>query len=574
VLNSQTYKLPQELDLKVKATLEDWRAGGKVRRLWAGDKTLWTNQDEDLWLGWLRVPEDQLAHIGDLREIAEEIKRAGFSHALLLGMGGSSLGPEVMATTFGKISGFPELCVLDSTDPAQIKRFEEKLDLAKTLFIVSSKSGTTLEPNILKQYFFARAKKQVGADEVGRRFIAITDPESNLQQQAEKEGFRHVFFGLPSLGGRYSALSNFGMVPSAIMGVDVAKFLDRAKDMAQACGPSVPPEENPGVVLGAIMGVLGNLGRDKITIIPSPGIQDFGAWLEQLLAESTGKAGKGLIPIHEEQLDSPGIYGNDRLFVYIRLESKANPAQDGAVEALEQAGNPVVRIAVRDLYDLGAEFFRWEMATAVAGAVIGINPFDQPDVEESKIATRKLTAEFEKTGTLAPERPLLEDRGVKLFTDQANAAALTNERSGHESLVSFLKAHLNRVRAGDYFSILAYVDRNERHHTTLQEMRHLVRDVKKVATCLGYGPRFLHSTGQAYKGGPNSGVFLQITCDDAADLPVPGQKYTFGIVKAAQARGDFEVLAQRGRRALRAHLGPDVGAGLAVLRAAIQEAIA
>jgi transaldolase/glucose-6-phosphate isomerase len=573
-VDSQSYKLPHDLDAKVNATLEDWRAGGKVRRLWAGDKTLWTGQDEDRWLGWLRVVEDRLAHVGDLREVAEEIKRAGFSHALLLGMGGSSLCAEVMATTFGKISGFPELRVLDSTDPAQIKRFEEKLDLAKTLFIVSSKSGTTLEPNILKQYFFERAKEQVGAEEAGRRFIAITDPESKLQQQAEKDGFRRIFFGLPSIGGRYSALSNFGMVPCAIMGVDVAQFLDRAKEMARGCGTSVPPEENPGVVLGAIMGVLANLGRDKITIIPSPGIRDFGAWLEQLLAESTGKAGKGLIPIHEEKLGSPGMYGDDRLFVYIRLESKPNSTQDDAVEALEQAGNPVVRIAVRDLYDLGGEFFRWEMATAVAGAVIGINPFDQPDVEESKIAARKLTAEFEKTGTLAPERPLFEDRGVKLFTDQANAAALSDTRSVNKNLVSFLKAHLNRVRAGDYFSILAYVDSNERHHTMLQEMRHLVRDGKKVATSLGYGPRFLHSTGQLYKGGPNNGVFLQITCDDAADLPVPGQKYTFGIVKAAQARGDFEVLAQRGRRALRAHLRSDVGAGLAVLRAAIQEAIA
>ncbi|HEV8342847.1 MAG TPA: bifunctional transaldolase/phosoglucose isomerase [Candidatus Binatia bacterium] len=573
-MDSQSYQLPHDLDAKVNATLEDWRAGGKVHRLWAGDKTLWTGQDEDRWLGWLRVVEDRLAHVGDLREVAEEIKRAGFSHALLLGMGGSSLCAEVMATTFGKISGFPELRALDSTDPAQIKRFEEKLDLAKTLFIVSSKSGTTLEPNILKQYFFERAKEQVGAEEAGRRFIAITDPESKLQQQAEKDGFRRIFFGLPSIGGRYSALSNFGMVSSAIMGVDVAQFLDRAKEMARGCGPSVPPEENPGVVLGAIMGVLANLGRDKITIIPSPGIRDFGAWLEQLLAESTGKAGKGLIPIHEEKLGSPGMYGDDRLFVYIRLESKPNSTQDDAVEALEQAGNPVVRIAVRDLYDLGGEFFRWEMATAVAGAVIGINPFDQPDVEESKIAARKLTAEFEKTGTLAPERPLFEDRGVKLFTDQANAAALSDTRSVNKNLVSFLKAHLNRVRAGDYFSILAYVDSNERHHTMLQEMRHLVRDGKKVATSLGYGPRFLHSTGQLYKGGPNNGVFLQITCDDAADLPVPGQKYTFGIVKAAQARGDFEVLAQRGRRALRAHLGSDVGAGLAVLRAAIQEAIA
>lgn len=572
-MKSQRHKLPHDLNLKVKATLENWRADDKVRRLWAGDKTLWTNQDENLWLGWLGIVKDQLAHMDDLRQLAEEIKSAGFSHALLLGMGGSSLCAEVMATTFGRICGFPQLRILDSTDPAQIKRFEQELDIAKTLFIVSSKSGTTLEPNILKQYFFEHAKKTVGAEEAGKRFIAITDPGSKLQEVAEKDGFRRIFFGVPSIGGRYSALSNFGMVPSAIMGIDVAKFLNRAEKMVQSCASSVPPEENPGVVLGVIMGVLANLRRDKITMITSPGIQDFGAWLEQLLAESTGKAGKGLIPIHEERLGPPQAYGNDRLFAYIRLESKPDSTQDAAMDALEQAENPVVRIAVADPYDLGQEFFRWEIAAAVAGAVIGINPFDQPDVEESKVATRRLTSQFEKTGALAPETPFFEDTGVRLFTDQRNAMALVNGQSADKTLASLLKAHLNRIRAGDYFCILAYVDRNDRHHSLLQAMRHAVRDTRKVATCLGYGPRFLHSTGQAYKGGPNSGVFLQITCDDPIDLPVPGQKYTFGVVKAAQARGDFQVLTGRGRRALRAHLGPNVNAGLAVLQAAIQEAL-
>lgn len=572
-LDQQTYKLPSALEAQVKATLEDWRAGGKVRRLWAGDKTLWTDDDENRWLGWLGITDDQLAHMDHLRGIANEVKGAGFSQALLLGMGGSSLCPEVMKVTFGKVPGFPELHVLDSTDPAQVKTFEGKVDLKKTLFIVSSKSGSTLEPNIFKQYFFERVKGVVGANEVGSRFIAITDPGSKMQQVAEQDGFHHIFFGLSSIGGRYSALSDFGMVPSAIMGVDVPRFLDNAEEMVHSCASCVPPEENPGVVLGTVMGVLANNGRDKVTIIASPGIWDFGAWLEQLLAESTGKVGKGLIPVDQEQLGPPDVYGTDRLFVYVRLESAPDAAQDAAVAALEQAGQPVVRILVADPYELGEEFFRWEIATAVAGAIIGINSFNQPDVEASKIATRKLTSEYEKKGSLPPESPILEDNGIKLFTDEKNAAALAEAARNNKTLAGYLKAHLNRIGTGDYFCILAYIEMNERHHGPLQAMRHAVRKAKKVATCFGFGPRFLHSTGQAYKGGPNTGVFLQITCDDAADLPVPGQKYTFGVVKAAQARGDFQVLADRGRRALRLHLGTDVKAGLAKLQTAMEQAL-
>jgi transaldolase/glucose-6-phosphate isomerase len=339
--------------------------------------------------------------------------------------------------------------------------------------------------------------------------------------------------------------------------------------MAHSCGADVPPADNPGVVLGTILGVLGQSGRDKVTIVASPGIADFGAWLEQLLAESTGKQGKGLIPVDAEPLGTPDLYGQDRLFAYLRLTSEADPKQDQAIAALEQAGHPAVRIAVTDRYHIGQEFFRWEIATAVAGAILGINPFDQPDVEASKVKTRELTTAYEKRGELPPEAALFEHGGIRLFADEKNRSAL----GPADSLVGYLRAHFERLGPGDYCALLAYVERNKRHHDTLQEIRLMVRDRKRVATCLGFGPRFLHSTGQAYKGGPNTGVFLQITCDDANDLAVPEQKYTFGVVKAAEARGDFEVLAERGRRVLRVHLGPDVAAGLATLEEAVRQAL-
>ena len=365
----------------------------------------------------------------------------------------------------------------------------------------------------------------------------------------------------------------FGMVPAAVMGLDTKKFLERTEEMVQACASCVPVEENPGVMLGLILGAAAKAGRDKATIIASPGISDLGAWLEQLLAESTGKQGKGIIPVDRETIGAPEIYGKDRIFAYLRLESLPDAQQDAQVAALEKAGQPVVRIALGDTYDLGQEFFRWEIATAVAGSVLGINAFNQPDVEASKIATRNLTSAYEKTGSLPDEKPILEDKGVKLFTDEKNAADLAKGAGNDKSLTGYLKAHLNRLHAGDYFALLGYIEMNEPHEHQLQTIRHAVRDKKHVATCLGFGPRFLHSTGQAYKGGPNSGVFLQLTCDDAQDLPVPGQKFTFGIVKAAQARGDFQVLAERGRRALRVHLGADLKSGLNTLLTAVKEAL-
>lgn len=568
-LNKISYKLPPALAEGVKSSLTDWKTNNKVARLWQKDPSLWTGTDEGKWLGWLTIVDEQLKEIANLKKLAAEIKKTKFRHAVLLGMGGSSLCVEVLRLTFGKFGGYPELHVLDSTDPAQVKTVEKKLDLKKTLCIVSSKSGSTLEPNIFKQYFYERIRQKVGDKQVGSHFIAITDPGSKMEQVAKDGGFRHIFAGVPSIGGRYSALSHFGTVPGAIMGLDLSKFLKITHKMVKACGPATAAEKNPGVILGTILGVAANHGRDKITIFTSPGISDAGAWLEQLIAESTGKVGKGIIPVDREKIGKPSVYGNDRVFAYLRLAKENNRAMDAAVTALEKAGHPVVRIVVGTKFDLGQEFFRWEIATATAGSVIGINTFNQPDVEASKIETRKLTSEYESTGKLPSESPFFEDQGLKLFADDKNAAFLKN----NSNLTEVLRAHLGRIGAGDYFALLGYIQMNDAHEKSLQAIRHQVRDAKKSATCLGFGPRFLHSTGQAYKGGPNSGVFLQLTCDDAADIPVPGQKYTFGIVKAAQARGDFSVLSDRDRRALRIHLGKNVKGDLAKLAKAVKQAL-
>jgi glucose-6-phosphate isomerase len=573
MVQSPRWEFSAPLTQAVQATLNDWQAGNKMARLWRGDPTLWTSDDEDKWVGWLSIVEDQLKQLPQLAAAATDAAKAGFTHALLLGMGGSSLCPEVLKTTYGRQPGHPELHVLDSTDPAQIKSIENQVDLAKTLCIVASKSGSTLEPNIFKQYFFDRMQQVVGKDKAGEHFIAITDPGSKMQQVAERDHFRKIFFGITSIGGRYSALSNFGMVPAAVMGLDLSKFLQRTNEMVQACKPEVPADQNPGAVLGAILGTLGNLGRNKVTIITSAGIHDLGAWLEQLIAESTGKIGKGLVPVDREALGAPEVYGNDRVFVHLRLANEPDTAQTQKLEALRSAGHPVVEIELADTYDLGQEFFRWEIATAAAGSILKINPFNQPDVEASKIVTRQLTEAYEKTGKLPEESPIFDADGIKLFTDARNAANLKDLAGSDRSLTGFLRAHLSQLKQGDYMALLGYIEMNGAHEEKLQAMRHAVRDRKHVATCLGFGPRFLHSTGQAYKGGPNSGVFLQITCDDANDLPVPGQKYTFGIVKAAQARGDFQVLAERKRRALRVHLPKDVDAGLETLGRAVRDAL-
>jgi glucose-6-phosphate isomerase len=548
-------------------TLSQWTAEGRVARLWSKDASLWTSSGEEKWLGWLDIIEAQQRELGARRALADAIGQDGITDVLLLGMGGSSLGPEVLARVIGTGAGAPRLHVLDSTDPAQVKRFDEAVDLRTTLVLVASKSGSTLEPNVFLAYFFDRLKQEVGEAQAGRHVVAITDPGSQMQRVAERDGFRAIAFGEPTVGGRFSVLSAFGTVPAALTGIDVARLLDEAAQMAHECRRD-DAASNPGVALGVVIGEAARAGRDKLTIVASPGIAPLGAWLEQLVAESTGKNGQAVIPVDLEPPTDPATYGSDRLFVYLRLATGADASQDTFVEQLNRAGQPVVQIDVRDTYALGQEFFRWEIATAVAGAIIGINPFDQPDVEASKIKTRALTDAYELQGALPPEEPVVLDTTLAVLTDEANVRALGPVATPAEAVA----AHLRRAGAGDYVALLAYIDMSDAHVQALQEIRGVIHRASHLATCLGFGPRFLHSTGQAYKGGPNTGVFLQITCDDALDLPVPGRAFSFGVVKAAQARGDFGVLEERGRRALRVHLGADVAEGLEALRAAVEAA--
>jgi transaldolase/glucose-6-phosphate isomerase len=550
-----------------------------VARIWAHDATVWTGKGEDAWLGWLGVALDQAAHDHRFGALVEEVREARFADAVVLGMGGSSLCPDLLAHTFPAETGLPRLLVLDSTDPEQVKAMEERVDLAHTLFFVSSKSGTTLEPNIFAAYFYDRMATAVGAEAAGSHFIAITDPGSPLQAMAERQGYRAVFFGVPSIGGRYSALSDFGMVPGAACGVDVGRLFSSAEKMAHACAPSVPAAHNPGLALGAVIGTCVNAGRDKVTLLTSPAVAHLGAWLEQLLAESTGKQGKGVVPVDSEPLGEPSLYGADRLFCSITLGGDGDAEQAAKITALEAAGHPVVRIELSDLYELGGELFRWEFATAVAGSIIGIDPFDQPDVEEAKVLAHQLTDRYDQEGSLPELSPLWDGEGIKLYADDRNGAELTlaanplNSGASRPNLVDYIRTHLARARAGDYVALLAYVQMASAHEAVLSEMRTLIRDTLQVATCVGFGPRFQHSTGQIYKGGPNTGVFLQITCGDPVEVAVPGHRYSFGVVKEAEARSDLDVLAARGRRALRVHLGADVTAGLEQLRAALAEAI-
>ena len=494
-MQSQTWTLPADLEAAVKGEIQAWQEAGKVRRLWERDASLWTGTDEASWLGWLGLPEEQIAQLDHLKGAQEDARAGSFDHVLLLGMGGSSLCPEVLRMTFGRVAGFPELHVLDSTDPAQIRAVERRLDPAKTLFIVSSKSGTTLEPNIFKDYFFDRVRRAVGEESAGSHFIAITDPRSKLHQVAETAQFRHVYLGVPSVGGRYSALSQGGRGGATALGactlagnVSKQQIQDAQKDL-----------DLKGKEYGVELTT--NHGPIRLTFYPdvAPALR---RWAEE---------GRGIVPVDREPSGDTAVYGADRLFVYLRLEPNPDLHQDEHVAALERAGHPVVRIRVGHRYDLGQEFFRWEFATAVAGSIIGIDAFNQPDVEASKVATRKLTEQYERAGMLAPEAPILEGDGLRLYADGRNAAQLMAVPGARSSIVGALRAHFERLRRGDYAAFLAYIEMSEAHEQTLQAMRRMVRDGKHVATCLGFGPRFLHSTGQAYKGGPNSGVFLQIT---------------------------------------------------------------
>lgn len=570
-LSQQSYKLGTASHA-IEAELNTWRAEGKVRRLWEGDASLWSGTDEQQWLGWLSVVEKQRQQLRVFQQIAEDVKQSGTTDVVLLGMGGSSLCAEVLRQTFGKQDGFPELHVLDSIVPAQVQAVAKTINPARTMCIVSSKSGGTIEPNVLKHYFTHRIQQALGTDSVGSRFIAITDPGTQLDQLAQTQGFCHVVSGVPSIGGRFSALSPFGLVPAAVMGIDIDRFLDSTLRMVQSCAACVPPAVNPAVTLGVILGILAQQGRDKLTFVTSPAIDSLGTWLEQLIAESTGKNGKGIIPIAGEQLGTPDSYGSDRLFIYIRLNASPCAEQDAGIAALEQAGQPVVRMSLEEAIDLGQEFFRWEMATAVAGSILGINPFNQPDVEASKVATRALMAAYDEHGTLPAKTPFLQHGELRLFTDAQNAQAVLSATSAPD-VRDVLAVHLNRLRAGDYFAINAYLEITPDNDPLLQAIRNAVRDTKHVATAVGYGPRFLHSTGQLHKGGPATGVFLQITAEDTPDLSIPGQSYSFGLLKNAQAQGDYDVLTERNRRVVWVHLGPDVQTGLAQLREHIERAL-
>jgi transaldolase/glucose-6-phosphate isomerase len=571
-LDRQIMRLGGDLEKAVQEVAEHWRVQGMMRRLWNRDKTLWTGVDEDRWLGWLDSVEGARQQIGGFLEFAEGARREGFKDAVVLGMGGSSLGPEVLSVVFGKKARWPRLRILDSTDPAQISASKSAIDVARTIFIVSSKSGGTTEPNVLKDYFFARVVEAVGRERAGRHFVAITDPGTSLEKVAQADGFRYIFYGVPSIGGRYSVLSPFGLVPAAAAGVDVRRLLELAQTMVRSCGPDVPPVANPAVQLGMALGLAARLGRDKVTLLCSPRLADFGAWAEQLIAESTGKSGKGLIPIDGEPLVDPANYGSDRFFIDLRIESEADAGHERALGAIEEAGHPVVRIVLQSPEHVGQEFFRFELAIAIAGALLGINPFDQPDVEASKAKTRELTTAFERTGALPCETPVAADDRIEIYADAVNAEAL-RKAGADGGIDSWLKAHFARIHDGDYAALLAYMARNEKHIEALQKIRLIVREARHVATCLEFGPRFLHSTGQAYKGGPNSGVFLQVTAEDRADLSIPGHAASFGVIKAAQARGDFEVLAERQRRALRVHIKGSLAEGLNKLEAAVSRVL-
>ena len=547
--------LPDGIEGDVDQASTEWDRAQKTQRLWAKDASLWTNGDESKWMDWLNIVDRELARLDLYHDLRADIESAGFTDILLMGMGGSSLCPEVLAKTFGRAN----FHILDSTVPAQVSAVEKSIDIENTLFIVASKSGSTLEPNCFKQYFFDLLVSKVGRELAGRQFIAITDPGSKMEKVAKEDGFRHIFYGEPQIGGRFSALSAFGLTAAAAMGLDVDTLLRSSNEMVRACGKT-SVTANPGVLLGIVLGICHRHGRNKLTIFTSPEISSLGAWLEQIVSESTGKNGIAIIPVDGEPAlqfspHSSG-YSSDRVFAYVYLKGQSPEI------ALAEAGHPVIQLELNDVGSLGQEFFRWEIATAVAGSIIGINPFDQPDVESAKIEARKITDEYERTGELPKEEAFLTTDGLSLFTCADHAAYLTDAGS---TVPEIIKAHLDTLRSGDYFALLAYLEMKAFTQEALTKLRTQVLHRYGNATCLGFGPRFLHSTGQAYKGGPNTGVFLQITADDDFDLQVPGQRYTFGVVKAAQARGDFQVLLDRGRRALRVHISGDIPSGLSKL---------
>jgi transaldolase / glucose-6-phosphate isomerase len=543
-----------------------------AQKVWNKDAAFWSSSADaqkiiSNALGWLTVPKLMNERVDELAKFAEEIKAEGFTHVVVLGMGGSSLCPEVFSRTFGKRQGWPELHVVDSTVPATVRRIEKSLDLKKTLFIVSSKSGSTTEPVMFHRYFYDRVKQVSGAENAGRQFIAITDPGTQMVADAQRDKFRKIFLNMADIGGRYSALSYFGLVPFAVSGGDVKEFLSRTLKAVANCGASAPQETNIGLRMGAEIGVLAKAGRDKLTLITSSAIESVGLWIEQLIAESTGKEGKGIVPIEGEELGAPEVYGKDRVFFYVGV---GEPTADVALKlsALQKAGHPVLKNVLSDALDLGAEFFFWEFATAIAGHVLGINPFDQPNVQESKDNTKRILGEFTNTKSMPKLRTIAEDGGVKVEADEKNAKAVAQKE-----FRAVIAAHLDRVKPGDYIAITQYFDETSAHDELVQKIRLTLRDETKCATTTGYGPRFLHSTGQLHKGGSDTGVFLQLTAADSPDVPLPGEAFTFGVLKEAQALGDFESLAKRGRRAIRVELGSNLTAGLEELLEAVSSRV-
>jgi transaldolase/glucose-6-phosphate isomerase len=569
------------LQSAVAATLARLEEQKFPQRLWDRDPSLWKNDPAHQGvirnaLGWLRISHAMLGHLEELSRFVEEVKSAGFTHAVVLGMGGSSLCPDVCRATFGTAPGYLELHVLDSTVPARVVQLEKSVKLAHTLFLVSSKSGGTVEPNSFFKYFYERVRALKG-ERAGENFVAITDPGTSLEELASEKKFRRVFAGVPDIGGRYSALSNFGMVPAALAGVDVQTLLERAERMVHACGACVPAKENPGMVLGATLAEAAQRGHDKVTFAISRGIEAFADWLEQLIAESTGKEGKGLLPVAGEALGEPGVYGKDRIFVHLKLEREVEGSVEQALDALEKAGHPIIRISLRDKLDLGQEFFRWEVATATAGALLGIDPFDQPNVQESKDNTKRLLQQFLSQGRFGEEAPALEADGLQLYLSPEIRASLGAAEAApgrkSRSLEEYLAAFLKQTRPGDYVALTAYLEPSAENAAALESVRLRLRDSLRLATTLGYGPRFLHSTGQLHKGGANNGLFIQITADDAQDLPIPGEPYSFSTLKQAQALGDLRSLETKQRRVLRLHLTGEVPAQLARLEKLVENAI-
>ncbi len=555
----------------VSAAIKEAEKGDVLRHIWRKDAALWKDDEAHQKiiknsLGWLTVPDVMIGVEDDLIAFADRIRGARhFKHVMLCGMGGSSLCPEVFRQTFGPQENYPELLVLDSTDPDVLADFQGRIDLAQTLFIIASKSGTTTEPLAFYKYWY----DQVGRvkENPGENFVAITDPGTLMEQMATRDHFKRVFLNPADIGGRYSALSYFGVVPAALMGLDIEKLLDRAERVMHACSQVVPAGDNPGARLGAILGECAKSGRDKLTIVADPKVSALGLWIEQLIAESTGKEGKGIVPIAGEPLAAPSAYGDDRLFVSIAV-GKLDGDTEVKLKALEAAGHPVVYRTLTDLYDLGEEFFLWEIATAFAGWRLGINPFDQPNVQESKDATRELLDKFEKEGKLQEQTPVVSDGTLTVYADDSR-----HEHLPPASVADALRAHLSQVKAGDYIALLCYVEETPDIEAALQTSRTSLRDATRCATTTGYGPRFLHSTGQLHKGGPDTGVFLQLTAPDKTDLPIPGHTYTFSVLKQAQARGDFRSLATRNRRAVRVDLGSDTLAGLRRLQELVGEVV-